>query len=124
MVTIKIYLKGWADRQLFADAVNDPTHPRHADAMLVYNTSFRPYEIGDEIYLAATYTETDEADDAIHCERAFERFNVGDDEIARQYRADGHRSLSVGDLVVIENRAYTVASFGWQTVTVPERLRP
>jgi hypothetical protein len=116
VVTIKIYLKGWADGRLYADAVNDPRHELHEAAMKVYRASYREYEPGDEYYLATTYTDAD-AEDRIHCERAFERFNVGDervDEIVRTYRAYGYRSLSVGDVVVVNDRAYTCASVGWK----------
>lgn len=120
MVTINIFLKGWADKKLFADAVNDPTHARHADAMPVYYRSFKAYEPGDDLYLAATYDAADGIDDLTHCDQAFERFNVGEDAIARLYRSHGHRSLSVGDVVVIDDRAYTCGSVRWLAVELPE----
>lgn len=119
MVTIRIYLKGWADGRLYADAVNDPRHELHEPAMVVYRASYRAYEPGDEYYLATTYSEPDD-EDLAYCERAFERFNVGDertDPVVSQYRGAGHRSLSVGDVVVIDDRAYTCNSVGWNFLT-------
>jgi hypothetical protein len=118
MVTITIFLKGWADSKLYTNAVNDPRHPQHEAAMKVYNASFRNYKPGDEYYPATTYTDAD-ATDKTHCDRAFERFNIGDervDTIVATYRAYGYRSLSVGDVVVIDDRAYSCASVGWAPI--------
>lgn len=39
-----------------------------------------------------------------------------------QYRNDGNRSLSTGDVVVVGEVAYAVASFGWQQITTDELL--
>lgn len=118
MVTIKIFLKGWRDDRLFSDAVNDASHALHATATKTHGQLWTPYAAGDEIYHAITYTDAD-ADDMVHCERAFENFNVGDphdNAVVRQYRDAGHRSLSMGDVVVIDGRAYTCAAVGWTLV--------
>jgi len=116
MVTIEIFLKGWRDSQLYTDAVNDERHADHEPAMVVYRSSYQPYTAGDAIYHAITYTEPAEPNDMVHCERAFERFNVGADDIARRYRNAGHRSLSVGDIVTVDRRAYTVDRLGWKVI--------
>jgi hypothetical protein len=46
-------------------------------------------------------------------EQAFERFNIGSDELAAQYRARRLRSLSVGDVVEVDGSAYSCESAGW-----------
>lgn len=64
-------------------------------------------------------------------EHAFFLFNVGDDPDmtggapdprAIAYRAAGHRSLSVGDLVTVGETALAVASCGFDTVALPHSL--
>jgi hypothetical protein len=118
MVSIKIFLKGWRDGRLFCDAVNDPAHALHAAAWAVRDQLWTPYKAGDEVYHAVTYTGAD-AEDLVHCERAFENFNVGDphdNAVVREYRDAGNRSLSMGDVVVIDDRAYTCAAVGWARV--------
>lgn len=56
-------------------------------------------------------------DDQSLLEDAFERFNIGEDAIAQQYRARRHRSLSKGDVVVLvegdKRTAFAVARLGW-----------
>ena len=58
-------------------------------------------------------------------DEAFELFNVGDDPEFRAggpdatavaYRALGLRSLSVGDVVQVDDVAFACASFGWDQV--------
>ena len=39
------------------------------------------------------------------------------DEQASAYRADGHRPLQVGDVVVIDNRVWACARHGWTLLT-------
>jgi hypothetical protein len=39
-------------------------------------------------------------------------------EWAKEYRAKGNRSLSVGDVVVVGECAYAVAKIGWQAVSL------
>lgn len=117
MKRVTIYLKGWRDSALFADAVNNPRHELHAEAEPVFHRSFRPYAEGDLVYRAFDYTDdAPDAEDLIVCERAFRWFNEGDNPIVRKYRAAGNRSLSVGDVVVVEGRAYGVGSFGWDRI--------
>lgn len=54
---------------------------------------------------------------------AFERFNIGEDEIARRYRAAGNRSLSVGDVVVVGENAWRVAPVGFTMMTADQTKR-
>lgn len=122
MANVKVFLKGWRDSQLFSAAVNDNTHPLHEAAWPVYLSSFKPFRENDAVYFAVEYD--DDGDDAAICERAFKRFNIGDvvtDDVVRRYRGAGHRSLSVGDVVVVDGRVFTVASFGFEPV---ERFLP
>lgn len=89
--------------------------------------------------LAATY-HSDEQLDAEVCEAAFRTFNIGheapldeaDRALATTYRENGHRSLSVGDLVVLDGgevlahpasevvipkvKAYICGRVGWDLI--------
>jgi hypothetical protein len=115
---VQIYLKGWHDSSLYADAANDAGHELHAEAMAMHGRSFQPYEPGDVMHLAFEYRDdAPDAEDMVVCERAFRWFNVEDNNpIVRKYRAAGNRSLSVGDVVVIEGRAYGCGRFGWDAI--------
>jgi len=55
----------------------------------------------------------------------FEQLNIGGDLIPAsdytvEYRANRNRSLSVGDVVIVGESAYAVASFGWDPVSTDE----
>lgn len=117
MPQVQIFLKGWRDSRLFADAVNDSDHPLHEDAWPQHLASFHPFKAGEHVYLAATYEGTD-LDDLFLCEDSFRLFNVGPEDVepVKSYRAAGHRSLSVGDVVVVDGRAYTVDYAGFLPV--------
>lgn len=54
--------------------------------------------------------------------RAFDEFNIGDGELAKRYRARRLRSLSVGDVVMIDGQAYSCESVGWKE-RLPGELR-
>jgi hypothetical protein len=58
--------------------------------------------------------DTAAQDDMAICEQAFEALNVGEDELAQQYRARRLRSLSSGDVLVIDGQAYSCESLGWR----------
>lgn len=57
-------------------------------------------------------------------EDAFEAFNVGaeDNELVRRWRQAGHRSMSVGDIIVINDVAYRCNPMGWTEVDFPGDL--
>jgi hypothetical protein len=123
---VQIYLKGWRDGSLYAEAANRSDHELHAEAMAMHGRSFQPYEAGDVMHLAFEYSlpyrsgwdESDgDAADLAVCNEAFEWFNVGENDVATRYRAAGNRSLSVGDVVVIDGRAYGCGRVGWDTLT-------
>lgn len=111
-------MKGWRDAGLYAAAVNRPTHPRHDDAMVVHSQGFRAYKPGDVVHHALDYNDYTDDVDTVICDRAFEWFNVGEltNPVVAEYRRAGNRSLSVGDVVVVDDRAYTCASFGWERI--------
>jgi hypothetical protein len=70
----------------------------------------------DATYILATTYESDRATPLDAANEAFQRLNIGTDEIANEYRAAGHRSLSVGDVVVVDADgpvALLCARFGW-----------
>jgi hypothetical protein len=46
----------------------------------------------------------------------FHEFNVGETPLAAEYRARRLRSLSVGDIVDIDGRAYSCERVGWKPV--------
>lgn len=79
---------------------------------------FREYEPEDTYTLACEY-ESDFSTPLDILGDAFERFNVGEDEIAQRYRAEGHRSMSIGDIVVVNvdgEIAFACKSVGWHIV--------
>jgi hypothetical protein len=56
-------------------------------------------------------------------ELVFDQLNMGADyRWAMQYRADGNRSLSTGDVVVIGETAWAVEDFGWRRITTDQLL--
>lgn len=59
-------------------------------------------------------------DDKSIAERQFERFNIGEDVTARQYFARGLRSLSVGDIVAIDDRYLRCEGEGWSPIAAPQ----
>lgn len=125
---VSIYLKGWRDVRRYADAVNDDTNPLHGEAMQAHACSFRPWQPGEHAYHAIDFDSevlgVRDGDDIATLNRSFTLFNVGDDDTARRYRDAGHRSLSVGDLVVIDGRAYTCAEMGWKPVVFDPSTLP
>jgi hypothetical protein len=58
------------------------------------------------------------------CDFVFWLFNVGEDTDphARAYRERGNRSLSVGDVVQIEQHWFAVAAIGFTAIAAPLRL--
>jgi folylpolyglutamate synthase/dihydropteroate synthase len=109
-------------------------HNVSRDASFGYNTIFRKTErapgygkrqavMEDEKHPLVKVFEY-EADD--YCtsvellNRAFEEFNVGTGPRAQAYRARRLRSLSVGDVIQVDNVAFACASFGWDEVDLSE----
>jgi hypothetical protein len=86
----------------------------HVEIYLNETNPFVPYTDGDQCRLVIAYVIALDDDTAI-LRDAFERFNVGTDELAASYRAV-NRSLSVGDLVKIEDRLYACEPAGWRSV--------
>ena len=65
---------------------------------------------------AVTYNEQDYTDEAI-LENAFEMFNIWDETsspVVQEYREAGNPSLSVGDIVVINDNWYKCKATGWE----------
>lgn len=98
------------------------------------NSMYYGYQPHDTLALAASYEvacpgeDAKPAGDRMLVEDAFERFNIGEDAIAKEYRAKRHRSLSKGDIVVIQDgddrRAYAVAGIGWDKVDAGFKVGP
>lgn len=130
----------------------DPPHPQtartapHRTVRVFHNNDFRdaavfgyqptPYRIGPQVLPAHTVTEVyrypaGPRDDTHHADHAFALFNVGDDaalygapdSFALDYRDRGNRSLSVGDIVAVQNqhqtRFYACADAGWALLEHP-----
>lgn len=84
----------------------------------------RGYQAGNTVTEVFAYDETDldaEIDDLALAERAFELLNIGDDpsfgtpdQRAVDYRGRGNRSLSVGDVIAIDERFWSCDSVGWR----------
>lgn len=121
--TVEIYLidPPIADTDELNRAITDPAHPMHRQAAMWHRRCFSPvYE--PELNYRAVITYERSGDTHAVLNHAFETLNIGGCEIARRYRADGNRSLSVGDLVVVDGEAWLCARFGWEPV--PEWHRP
>lgn len=122
--------------ELAADAAQAPAEPVTDDAprstarvRVFHNNDFfgglrGGYQADHTVTEVYAYDETDlspEDDDMVLVERAFELFNVGDDPErgdpdtrALVYRERGNRSLSVGDVVAVDQRFYACGSFDWR----------
>jgi hypothetical protein len=115
MTAVKVFLKGWRDSRLYTDAVNRDSHPLHEAALADHYRSYVKWAPGDHVFFGISYP-SELTDDLAICEQAFEWFNIGPDHlpVVQIYRQSGLRSLSVGDVIVLDDeRAYTCASFGW-----------
>lgn len=86
------------------------------------------YQPGDKMLLAAEYYADasllpghDESQPNAILNQAFRELNIDNPstEWAVEYRDKRHRSLSVGDVVVVGEAAYACARVGWQAVTLP-----
>ena len=62
------------------------------------------------------------SDDAQFLRRIFERFNIGADRHAHHYFRAGNRSLSVGDVVAIDDRYYACAESEWIPIDTPATI--
>lgn len=82
--------------------------------------SFFGYEPGMELHEAISY-ETGAREPL---DDAFEMFNIGNGDLAREYRAGRNRSLSVGDVVVVDGVAHACASFGWDELPEVPPVEP
>ncbi|MFE9328944.1 hypothetical protein ACIHDR_49465 [Nocardia sp. NPDC052278] len=72
--------------------------------------------------LVFSYHDTDAAPWATHkeiLERQFELFNIGESHFAEKYFERGNRSLSVGDVVGIDNQYYSCDPSGWSVTSPP-----
>ena len=68
-----------------------------------------------------------EADHYKVLEYVFEQLNVGGDLVPAEewtvrYREAGNPSLSVDDIVVLNDKAWKVARIGWEPIEVPEEV--
>lgn len=103
-------------------ALSDPDHPRHDEAEFWFARSFRgPYDPRLNYQHAISYERA--GSDLSICEDAFYECNVGTGALAMEYRANGNRSLSVGDVVTVNDRAYFCAPTGWSELTNFERVK-
>lgn len=95
----------------------------------------RGYKPGDPMVEVFRWTEDNlvmPATDGRAADRAFFMFNVGHqpemnaggqpNPVALEYRGRHLRSLSVGDIVVIDGRAHAVESFGFQPVAALDNV--
>jgi hypothetical protein len=74
------------------------------------------YSPGDELRLAIEY-DVPAGPDASVLEDAFRLFNIEEeDPRAVEYRSRRNRSLSVGDVVEINDRRYACEMLGWKLV--------
>ncbi|WP_280186202.1 MULTISPECIES: hypothetical protein [Nocardia] len=108
-----------------------PTWLRPAATITVFLNADRPstpyrYHRGAPLVAAYEYTVPAAKvwSDQLMLDRAFAAFNgypkyPDDHAHADAWAAAGRRSLSVGDVVAIDDRHYACESFGWRLVTAP-----
>jgi hypothetical protein len=77
------------------------------------------YVTGQDLVPVFMYESDTDANDVV-LNRAFETFNVGEGKLAQEYRARRLRSLSVGDVVQIDTRFYSVERFGFKPASFLE----
>lgn len=128
---IQVWLKGTGG--LTTDQINFPSTPEEvALAERVRASLFRKYDPVRDVglyELALTYDDPDGPypadDDTAILEWVFEQGNIGETtRFAVEYRAARNRSISVGDVVVIDDRTYACASAGWTPLEyLPEEAR-
>jgi hypothetical protein len=92
-----------------------------------HRAGFLGYKPGQPLMRVARYTvPTDEIDALTIAQAAFHTFNVGDDPEfgapdpkAVEYRKRKNRSLSVGDVVQVDQTWLACASAGWSEIEAP-----
>lgn len=120
---VTVYLNSfpWPDDLSTSFDAIDPKSPKfdpkskewHDRLFRVSRDGYRP---GDPLKLAIQYEMPAEMTDAAICEDAFHEFNVGSGPRANEYRNGRNRSLSIGDVVVVNGTAYNCASSGFTLV--------
>lgn len=77
-----------------------------------------PLRLATEYYTDAKLLDSGSATPVL--EQAFEQLNIDQPvtEWAKEYRANRNRSLSVGDVVVVGELAYSCESVGWKAVSL------
>ena len=80
-----------------------------------------PFNDNPRLRLAAAFTEQLTTTTANLLDEIYEQLNVGGDMVqatpwCEAYRAERNRSLSVGDVVMIEHRPYSVDGVGWTPI--------
>lgn len=84
-----------------------------------------PYEPDDALYEVLTFTTDFPGHVKMLLRRVFEQLNMPEPEAdwAKEYRRHRHhRSLSVGDVVVVGESAFAVEPVGWKLVRVDAHL--
>lgn len=97
--------------------------PTYVEALAIFGRFPKgdkaPIEPGDRLTVVGTLDFPDAATTADACNAAFEAGNAPYDTAnVRLYRSWQVRSLSVGDVVLTEGRAFAVAGCGWQEVAL------
>lgn len=90
-----------------------------ADAVLGFDPATARLRIAARFTVAAPSSAQDAA---ASLEQIYTQLNIGGDVVAatdytRDYRAAGNRSLSMGDVVVLGETAFTVARFGFDIIS-------
>ena len=76
------------------------------------------WEPNDTLECVFTFSLDTNKDHMVLLEMIFFEFNVGEGLLATAYRAKDLRSLSVGDVVIINGVSYECARFGWNKIDV------
>jgi len=93
----------------------------------IYHGAFRDENVDKRVF---RYAEWGDYAVEVILDKAFKMFNappeaLEEDEIVimEQYRKKHLRSLSVGDVVQVEDVKYVCQSFGWKEKDIPEESR-
>jgi hypothetical protein len=91
------------------------------------NEYLSEFYVGPQALRLAARFELDGDEPMAMLNEVFEQLNIGGDlapatEWTEAYRAAGNRSLSVGDVVVLGETAWTVARFGWEIISTDDLL--
>lgn len=77
------------------------------------------YKPGHPLRQAIQYVMPNALTELQIAEEAFREFNIGDGRLAKTYRANRNRSLSMGDVICVSGKWFACAMVGWEPIEKP-----